>query len=157
MLKSTRNTLLGLLENERILALAVVADEVPVATLVPFLFRPVDRAVMINASKLSLHSRGLVDGGRVGIVVHEQDAPDKDPLQLKRISFQCRVEAVERESEIWTEVRDRFLERYPSSRMTFKLRDFTMYRLVLEQGRYFGGFGRAVEIEPEDIVALTAG
>ena len=155
MLKSTKKTLLGLLKDERVLSLAVFADEIPVATLVPFLFRAADRAVMINASKLSLHARGLADGGRVGIVIHEQDASDKDPLQLKRVSFQCRVEAIERESEVWTEVRDRFLERYPSSRMTFKLRDFTMYRLVLEQGRYFGGFGRAVEIEPEDIVALT--
>ena len=67
----------------------------------------------------------------------------------------CGKPLSERESEIWTEVRDRFLARFPSSRMTFRLRDFTMYRLVLEQGRYFGGFGRAVEIEPDDIAALT--
>ena len=51
--------------------------------------------------------------------------------------------------------RERWLQRFPDSRITFNLGDFTLYRLEFRQGLYVGGFGRAVEIGSSDIAKLA--
>jgi putative heme iron utilization protein len=90
------------------------------------------------------------------VLLHEQDGPDKDPLQIKRVSFECEVHPLERESEPWAAGRERYLARFPDSRITFRLSDFTLYRLEFRQGLWVGGFGRAVDIEPRDVAKLAS-
>lgn len=156
MLKSTIRAIRKLLDEERLLALAVIdASGGPYAGLLPFAVLPDHRSVLIHASRMSRHSQGLATGARVGILLHEQDGPDKDPLQIKRATFECRVQPYERQSEDWVAARDVFLQRFPDSRITFRLGDFTLYRLQFERGLYVGGFGRAVDVEPDDIVRLA--
>jgi putative heme iron utilization protein len=88
------------------------------------------------------------------VLLHEQDGSDKDPLQLKRVSFECDVHPLVRESEPWAAGRDRYLERFPDSRITFRLGDFTLYRLEFRQGVLVAGFGRAMDIAPKDVAKL---
>lgn len=154
MLKSTIRSVQQLLDGERLLALAVTVDGTPYAGLLPYAVMPDHQAVLIHASRMSRHSQGLADGSRVGILVHEQDAPEKDPLQIRRATFECLVRPYERKSEAWLEARARYLERFPDSRITFNLGDFTLYRLEFRQGLYVEGFGRAMEIEPADVPRL---
>jgi putative heme iron utilization protein len=151
LLKSTAKAIRELLDGQRVLSLAVVADGLPYAGLLPFVPLPGYADVLIHASRMSRHSQGLASGGRVGVLVHEQDSADKDPLQLKRVTFECSVQALERKGDAWNEGRARYLERFPGSRITFNLGDFTLYRLEFQRGLYVGGFGRAVEIAPDDI------
>ena len=47
-------------------------------------------------------------------------------------------------------------DRFPGSRITFRLSDFTLYRLEFRQGLWVGGFGRAVEITASDIRKLAS-
>jgi hypothetical protein len=47
------------------------------------------------------------------------------------------------------------LARFPDSRVTFGLGDFTLYRLQFVAGTYVAGFGRAMDIEPQDIRRLA--
>jgi putative heme iron utilization protein len=155
MLKSTIRDLRALFEGPRVLSLAVSADGVPYAGLLPFVAFPDCSAVLIHASRMSKHSRGLLPAAHVGVLIHEQDAPGKDALQLKRASFECVVHPLERGSPAWTAARVRYLERFPDSRITFGLRDFTLYRLELLHGLYVAGFGRAMDLEPDDIRKLA--
>jgi putative heme iron utilization protein len=67
------------------------------------------------------------------------------------------VQPLERDSAEWEKERDWFLEKFPKSRLTFKMRDFTLYRLTFQQGLYVAGFGQAIDIEPGDIAALAGG
>jgi putative heme iron utilization protein len=62
---------------------------------------------------------------------------------------------LERDSAAWTAGRERFLARFPGSRITFRLQDFTLYRLEFRQGLLVAGFGRAMEIAPNDIAKLA--
>ena len=110
--------------------------------------------VMIHASRLSRHTAGLTEGARAAVLLHEQDGPDKEPVQLNRLSFQRGVHPFVRESEPWVSGRERYLERFPDSRITFRLGDFTLYRLQFRQGVLVAGFGRAMEIAPKDIAKL---
>jgi putative heme iron utilization protein len=59
-----------------------------------------------------------------------------------------------RESEPWVSGRERYLERFPESRITFRLGDFTLYRLEFRQGVLVAGFGRAMDIAPKDVAKL---
>jgi len=155
MLKSTARLIRTLLDGERVLSLAVLVDGAPLAGLLPFVALDDYAGVMIHASKLSRHTAGLAAGARAAVLLHEQDGRDKDPLQLKRASFECDVHPLEREGEAWTAGRERYLARFPDSRITFRLRDFTLYRLELRQGLLVAGFGRAIEIAPKDIPKLA--
>jgi hypothetical protein len=69
--------------------------------------------------------------------------------------FDCTVQPFERKSAEWEAGRALYLARFPDSRVTFGLGDFTLYRLQFVAGTYVAGFGRAMDIEPEDIRRLA--
>lgn len=156
MLKSTARLIRTLLDGERVLSLAVLVDGVPFAGLLPFVPLPDYSGVMIHASRLSRHTAGLAAGARAAVLLHEQDGPDKDPLQIKRVSFECDVQPLARDSEPWAAGRERYLGRFPDSRITFRLGDFTLYRLDFRRGLLVAGFGRAMEIAPRDVARIGA-
>jgi putative heme iron utilization protein len=155
MIKATARTIRQLLDGQRVLTLAVIVDGVPFAGLLPFVPLPGYEGVLVHASRMSKHGGALAAGGRAGILLHEQDGPDKDPLQLKRATFDCDVRGYERKGEEWVAGRELYLQRFPDSRITFNLGDFTLYRLTFREGLFVGGFGRAVEIPPEDVPKIA--
>ena len=99
MLKSTARAIRALLDGERILSLAVLVDGAPFAGLLPFVPTSNYSGVIIHASRLSRHTAGLAAGARAAVLLHEQDGPEKDPLQIKRASFECDVHPLERNGE----------------------------------------------------------
>ena len=155
MLKSTARLVRALLDGERVLSLAVLVDGAPFAGLLPFVPLPGHSGVLVHASRLSRHTAGLGAGARAAVLLHEQDGPDKDPLQIRRVSFECDVHPLEREGADWLAGRERYLARFPGSRITFRLRDFTLYRLEFRQGLLVAGFGRAMELAQRDVAKLA--
>jgi putative heme iron utilization protein len=155
MLKSTIRALQSLLDDQRVLAIAVAADGVPYAGLLPFAPAPDRSGVFVHASRLARHSRGLAAGSPVGILLHEPDLPGKDPLQLQRAMFECRVTPLARDTSGWQAGRDRYLARFPAAAVTFDLGDFTLFRLEFTAGLYVAGFGRAIAVPADDIARLA--
>ena len=155
MLKSTARAIRALLDQQRVLSLAVLVEGVPFAGLLPFVPTAGYSGVVIHASRLSRHTAGLTAGARAAVLLHEQDGPEKDPLQLRRATFDCDIRALERQGEEWQAGRELYLTRFPDSRITFRLGDFTLYRLGFREGLFVGGFGRAVEIPPGDIAKIA--
>lgn len=155
MLKSTIRALQALLDEQRVLAIAVEADGVPYAGLLPFA-PAVDRSgVFVHASRMARHSQGLVADARIGVLLHEPDLPGKDALQLQRAMFQCIVRPLARASSEWQAGRDLYLARFPEGAVTFDLGDFTLFRLDFKSGLYVAGFGRAIAVPPDDIARLA--
>jgi putative heme iron utilization protein len=155
MLKSTARVIRELLDGQRFLTLAVVSDGAPYAGLLPFVAVDGYSGVLVHASRMSKHGAALAAGGRAGILLHEQDGPGKDPLQIKRATFDCDVHPLERKGDAWVAGREIYLQRFPDSRITFNLGDFTLYRLAFREGLYVGGFGRAVEIPAKDLPKIA--
>ena len=81
--------------------------------------------------------------------------PTRTRLQIERLMFDCTVHPFERKSAEWEAGRALYLARFPDSRVTFGLGDFTLYRLQFVAGTYVAGFGRAMDIEPQDIRRLA--
>ncbi len=149
--EAQRAAIHALLGASRVLALAVLVDEQPYAGLLPFIVTSDYTGVIVHASRLARHTRGLEPGTTVGIVIHRPDQPAADPLQLERLTFTATVEILPREGEAYQAARRRYLERFPTSEPTFGLADFSLYRLRFDQGRYIGGFARALDVRARDL------
>lgn len=146
----------GILESNRVLSLAVILDGEPEASLLPFAVRPDYGAVYVQASRLARHSRGLQPDARVGVLVHENDAPDADPLQIKRMTAQATVAVLDRDSDAFAAARDVFVARFPGAELTLSLGDFNLYELQLGRGRYVAGFGQAFNIGPDTFAEIAS-
>jgi putative heme iron utilization protein len=136
----------SLLQESRVLSLAVLVDGDPEAALLPFARRDDYGALYVQASGLARHARGLQTGARVGVLVHANDTADADPMQLPRLSVQATVAVLDKASREFASAAARFSARFPGAEMTLGLADFNLYELTLGRGRYVEGFARAFNI-----------
>lgn len=140
----------------RVLSLAVIVDGEPEASLLPYAVRPDYGAVYVQASGLAKHSRGLQPGARVGVLIHESEAPDADPMQTTRMTVQATVTVFDRESDAFAAAREVFVARFPGAELTLSLGDFNLYELTLGRGRFIAGFAQAYNIGPETFKEIAA-
>ena len=138
-----------MMASHRVLGLAVVVDGEAEASLLPYAVRPDYEGVYVQASGLARHSRGLQPGARVGVLIHENDEPEADPLQTKRMTVQATVTVLDRESDAFAAARDLFVARFPGAEMTLSLGDFNLYELQFGRGRYVAGFAQAFNLGPD--------
>jgi heme iron utilization protein len=139
----------GMLTDRKALCLAASLDGERSASLLPFVVAPDFRGVYVQASTLAKHSRALQQNAIVGLLVHQPDTDDADPLQLARLSVQARVELLERGTAAFASARTVFVGRLPSAEMTLELADFSLFRLMFGRGRYVAGFAQAYNVGPD--------
>jgi hypothetical protein len=143
----------ALVEDSKLLALAVVVDGDPVTGLLPYAPEGPMR-LLIHASGLARHSKGLVDGGRFAALIHREPGSSDDPLQVERVSLVGTVRELRRGSEAWEAGKRRYLERFPHAERTFGLGDFTLWALEPEGGRWVSGFASAVNLTERNLAEL---
>lgn len=149
MTAEVREGLRNLLETTRVLSLGVVVDGEPEVGLLPYALSEDRGSLYVQASGLARHSRGLQPGAPVSVLIHESDAPDRDPMQLTRLSVQASVGVVHRDTVAFAAAAARFIARFPAAETTLQLGDFTLYELTLGRGRYVEGFARAYHVGPD--------
>jgi putative heme iron utilization protein len=145
----------ALLLEERILSLAVLVERRPHVGLLPYAVTADFDAAIVHASALARHTRGLVAGEPVGLVIHRPDRADVDPLQLARVSIDAVVEALEKGTDAYAAAMRTYVARFPSSEATFTMPDFNLYRLRFEGGRWVGGFGDALRLNASSFQRLA--
>ncbi len=145
-----------LLTANRVLSLGVMVDGRPHVGLLPFVVAADRQSVLVHASQLARHSRGLQPGSQFSILIHAADHPEADPLQVTRVSISGTVQLVAQTDADYEASRDTFIDRFPSSELTFTLGDFNLYRLHFERGRLVSGFARAVTLGPESFEELSS-
>jgi putative heme iron utilization protein len=141
-----------LLEVPRVAALGVLVDGAPYVGLVPFAVAAGRQALLVHASRLARHTRGLVAGAPFSALVHAPEAPGADPLQLPRVTFLGAVAPLAGAEE--EDARARYLARFPAAEQTFVLPDFALYALRIREGRLVAGFARARDVSPGDLQSL---
>ena len=156
MVDSNNPLLLKLLEQQRIATLAVLIEGAPLASMVPFAMTDDFQAALIHASGLAKHSAGLTAGAPFSLLIHEPDTQtDSNPAQLARVTLQGSVESLERDSDAYSQARDRYLAKFPKSEITFQLGDFTLYALQIESCRMVAGFAKTFDLSPADLAHLS--
>jgi heme iron utilization protein len=133
-----------LLLRHRLVAIAVVADGQPIVGLLPYAVSDDRSALVVQASALARHSRGLLAGAPWSGVIHEPDSPD--PLQVPRLQVEGVVDPLVEEGPEYEPCARAFLQRFPAAATTLQLPDFTLYRLEIRGGRMGLGFARALNL-----------
>ncbi|HEX5817429.1 MAG TPA: hypothetical protein VFY20_01025 [Gemmatimonadales bacterium] len=141
----------ALVAGQRVLALGVLVEESPHVGFLPYAVGDDGATLLVHASKLARHTRGLLPGAEFSALIHESDRGDVDPAQLRRATLHGRVVPLARDTGPYLEARERFLARLPTAAVTFQLGDFALFALHVESGRYVGGFAQAVDVRAADL------
>ncbi len=146
-----RQLLRSLLRERRVLTLGVVVGAAPVLGLLPFAATADGSAVLVHASALARHTRGLVPGSSAAVLIHAPDAPGAAPLQVPRLTLDVEVQPLSRGTPAFDEGRAVYLTRFPEAEVTFGLGDFQLFALRVRSGRLVAGFGRAHDVSVADL------
>lgn len=125
-------------------------DGHPNASLVS-LATDVDGTPLALVSALAAHTGNLAADSRASLLL----APGGkgDPLAHARLTVKVRARPVAREGEEAVRVRRRFLARQPKAQLYVDFPDFSFFALEVLGASLNGGFGRAYELAPEDILS----
>jgi len=146
----------SLLIEQRVLSLAVVADDRPVIGLLPFAHSADGRALIIHASRLARHTAGLAEGAPFDALVHEPVTAGADPLQVRRITLRGEVRAFAEHDSARAADRATYLAKFPEAEPITALGDFAFFRLEVTGGRLVSGFGGAINLTARTLPSLLA-
>ena len=143
-----------LLDRQRVLSLALVVDHAPVIGLLPFAAAAGCRALVVHASRLARHSRGLVHGAPFDALIHEPLTDGMDALQVRRLTLRGEVVALDETTPLHAQVREAYLAKFPEAAPITELGDFAFFVLRVGAGRLVTGFGGAANVTEETLDAL---
>ena len=106
-----------------------------------------DGSPLLLISTLAVHTKNVRNDPRVSLMMDERKAGD--PLEGGRIMLLGTASATAD-----PDIRRRYLERQPEAQVFVGFADFAFYKMRLLGAHLVAGFGRIVDLEPQDI--LTA-
>jgi len=104
-----------------------------------------DGSPLLLISKLAVHTKNILADPRVSLMIDERK--EGDPLQGGRIMLMGTAAVTDDR-----DVRRRYLDRQPEAEMFAGFADFAFYRIALKGAHLVAGFGRIVDLKPEDIL-----
>jgi hypothetical protein len=105
----------------------------------------VDGAPLLLLSKLALHTKNLLADGRASLMLDERK--EGDPLEGARIMLMGTCAA---DSD--STAASSYLRRHPEAEMFAGFADFAFYRMEITRAHLVAGFGRIVDLKPQDIL-----
>ncbi len=109
-----------------------------------------DGSPLLLISKLAIHTRNILADSRVSLMLDERK--EGDPLEGARVMLMGRA-------AISTDANDRrrYLARQPDAEMFAGFADFAVYRISISAAHLVAGFGRIVDLNPQDVVLDLSG
>ena len=136
-------------------AMATQGADGPSASMVAYAPEPDLGSLVLFLSGLSEHTRNLSNEPRVGLVISETDPGNGDPQTLARVSVKGMAEIVERTAPEFEGVWRTYVSRLPDAAPRIALGDFSLFRVVVGEARYVGGFAQAGTIPSEQLSAAA--
>ena len=156
MVSQSRQILVRLVKEQRTAALGTLFHGAPLVSLVPFSAAPDLSAIAIHVSRLAQHTKGLLEFGKVGLIIAEPEREGRNPQTLARLSIQGDAAPIAPSDPEYTDARDSYLQKFPSAALNFQLGDFLLVRIVPSSARLVTGFGKIFDLMPEDFAGLLA-
>ena len=104
-----------------------------------------DGAPLLLISTLAIHTKNLLNDPRCSLMIDERK--DGDPLEGGRIMLMGTAEKTAD-----PDARRRYLGRQPEAEAYVGFADFAFYRMALKAVHLVAGFGRIVDLTPEDVL-----
>ncbi|MGL5363864.1 MAG: HugZ family protein [Bosea sp. (in: a-proteobacteria)] len=111
----------------------------------------VDGTPAILVSRLSGHTKHLLADTRASLLLARTGKGD--PLAHPRITLDVEAEAIARNGAPDARLRERFLRRHPKAALYADFPDFLFFALHIRSASLNGGFGRAYQLGPPDLLA----
>jgi heme oxygenase (biliverdin-IX-beta and delta-forming) len=106
-----------------------------------------DGSPILLISRLALHTRNILDDPRVSLMLDER--AEGDPLEGARIMLSGRAEEAAADREL---LRRRYLNAHPSAQAFVGFGDFSFFRILPDGAHLVAGFGRIVDLSPEQFL-----
>jgi putative heme iron utilization protein len=135
------------------LATLVPGSGDPYCSLVNVASHP-DGSPILLISRLALHTRNILGDGRVSLMLDERAAGD--PLEGSRIMLAGRAGEAGGGDQIAL-LRRRYLNAHPSAEAFVDFKDFAFFRICPTGAHLVAGFGRIVDLKPEQFLTDMAG
>jgi putative heme iron utilization protein len=113
-----------------------------------------DGSPILLISRLALHTRNILGDGRVSLMLDERAAGD--PLEGSRIMLAGRAEQAGGDDLIAL-LRRRYLNAHPSAEAFVDFKDFAFFRIEPTGAHLVAGFGRIVDLKPQQFLTDIAG
>lgn len=143
-----------LIHAQRWASLATLHDGQPHASMVAYCPAADTSHFLLHLSRLAPHTRYLLDNRQVSLAISEQDDGREDPQTLARLSVEGIIEEIARGSPEYIAGKAIYLDRIPASAPLFDFGDFSLFRFLPTKMRYVGGFARARNLSPVDLLRL---
>jgi putative heme iron utilization protein len=129
------------------LATLVPGSGDPYCSLVNVASHP-DGSPILLISRLALHTRNLLGDARVSLMLDER--AEGDPLEGSRIMLAGLAEQPDGDDVAM--LRRRYLNAHPSSEVFVNFKDFSFFRIRPTGAHLVAGFGRIVDLKPEQFL-----
>ena len=106
----------------------------------------VDGAPLFLLSKLALHTKNILADKRVSLMLDERK--EGDPLEGARVMLMGTCSVTADSSAMST-----YLRRHPDAEMFANFADFSFYRMKITRAHLVAGFGRIVDLRPQDVLS----
>jgi putative heme iron utilization protein len=112
-----------------------------------------DGSPILLISRLALHTRNILDDPRVSLMLDER--AEGDPLEGARIMLAGKAEQAGGAQE--AVLRRRYLNAHPSAEAFVNFKDFSFFRIRPTAAHLVAGFGRIVDLKPEQFLTDISG
>jgi putative heme iron utilization protein len=112
-----------------------------------------DGSPILLISRLALHTNNILGDPRVSLMLDER--AEGDPLEGARIMLAGRAE--EANGEGAKILRRRYLNAHPSAELFVDFKDFSFFRIRPLAAHLVAGFGRIVDLKPEQFLTDLSG
>lgn len=123
----------------------------PYCSLVNLASHP-DGSPILLISRLAVHTRNILADSRVSLMLDERAAGD--PLEGARIMLSGRAEQAEDERDL---LQRRYLNAHPTAEAFVSFKDFAFFRIRPAGTHLVAGFGRIVDLKPDQFLTDLAG
>jgi putative heme iron utilization protein len=107
-----------------------------------------DGSPILLISRLALHTKNILGDSRVSLMLDER--AEGDPLEGSRIMLAGRAE--EAGTEQVAILRRRYLNAHPAAEVFVDFKDFSFFRIRPAAAHLVAGFGRIVDLRPEQLL-----
>jgi putative heme iron utilization protein len=111
-----------------------------------------DGSPILLISRLALHTQNILADSRVSLMLDER--AQGDPLEGSRIMLAGRAEQAS--GDAVASLRRRYLSAHPSAEVFVDFQDFSFFRIRPAGAHLVAGFGRIVDLEPEQFLTETS-
>ncbi|MDA9425887.1 MULTISPECIES: HugZ family pyridoxamine 5'-phosphate oxidase [Bradyrhizobium] len=133
------------------LATLMVGSGDPYCSLVNLASHP-DGSPILLISRLAVHTRNILADPRVSLMLDERVAGD--PLEGARIMLSGRAEEADTDKDL---LQRRYLSAHPSAEGFVSFKDFSFFRIRPTGTHLVAGFGRIVDLTPDQFLTDLTG